>query len=547
MNLVKKLLARLLDENVEVDVQPPDLVVKTSLGFIVVRFIVGSEADFSLEQYDEAKLKFFLEGYSGLLDKLPEGSEIKVVKLGLNIDRFLAKISNEMMNLKATIDVVDEPHVKERSLVKLKVLKNIYESLLKGKKITQLVFILKIRGFGGKLDDVKRNLNVLSNIAINILQNDLGIKAREADGREIKDILKFELGLNVSMKSRSIVLDYGRVATLLPVPRFKKPFYDEPCVPLGADMETGWVVQLPLDALSKHVVVLGPTGRGKTTFLASLIEAVASLSDVKVVSIDFKGDLARLVSGLINVVNPRDYPLNIFVKPDLFDELDWLLAVTDILSNVVGVEKRVLVDIVPKYIRRTPGFMDNGLSIDNRDLVFLSNIVELAINKPRYDEVFKSLSDNVIFNLDGYGSSFQNCYGGLIVHLYKKYALTGSSDGGVKRILVIDEAWRISRLSGLLELVKEGRSRGVGVVLASQNPSDIPREVVENAQTIIMFGSVNEDYQRDAQRILGLPQKVINKLSYLGVGEAILINALNPKYVVLKVRPPLKVQGEEFK
>ena len=79
-------------------------------------------------------------------------------------------------------------------------------------------------------------------------------------------------------------------------------------------------------------------------------------------------------------------------------------------------------------------------------------------------------------------------------------------------------------------------------MIATQNPNDIPREVIENTHTLIMFGSPNEDYIRDAKRFLGLSSNILNKLYYLGIGEALIFNALDPHPIILKIRQPASMK-----
>ncbi|MEM4431574.1 MAG: FtsK/SpoIIIE domain-containing protein [Desulfurococcaceae archaeon] len=539
MKLWEKMVSRILDEDISIEIQEPDLVIRRNGTYSVIRYIVASEVDYSVLEIDEAKLRSIIESYSSLLDKLPEASEVKVVKIGLDLDKFLKRLMNEMLNLKATIDVVEEPHVREKNRVKLEILRNIYDTILKGKKLTQLILVFKIRDSGRDLSEVKKRLSVTSNIVINVLRNEFGVVAREADADDIRNIVKYEIGLEPVIRGKSIVLDSDRLGCLAPIPRFKKPRYNEDSVILGSDLETGWVVELPLKILDKHILVLGPTGRGKTTFLASLIESLITMSNIRVFGIDFKGDLVSLLNGILDIVKPCDYPINVFVKPDVFDNIEWFTSVADALSNVLGLDKDFVMEILVK--NRSGGGVKVDEDVLKKKLLLFSNISELVMVEPKYSDLVKLMEKNIVMNMDGYGSSFQNLYASLLIHIYRKTVVSRTSSNTPRSVIVIDEAWRVSKLKGLVELVKEGRSRGVGVILASQNPSDIPREIVENTNMVVMFGSINEDYQKDAQKILGVPAVIAKKLSYLGVGEALVINALNPHYVVLKVRPPVKL------
>ncbi len=541
MKKLKNYINRFIGRGFEVDISPPDLVVKERGQIHVVRYLVGEEVDYGLNEIDYPRIVRFVETYSNLLERLPPGSEIKVVKHRIDLDKLLSRISNEIMNLKATIDVVEEPHVKQKALVKLQILNNLYENIIRGRDITRVNLVIKIRGRGRDLYTVKQYLGQVSSFIKNMLRKEVGIKVREAGRNEIYSIMRYELGLGEKIGVKTIVVESERVSSITPIPMYKKPLIDrDEGIPLGTDLETGWPVIISLKTIKKHVLILGPTGRGKTTLLASLIEGLVSITDTNVFAIDFKGDLASMVSShVVDKKSPRDFPINILVKPGFFNTIDWSLAVSDVLSNVLGINHEAIVKILSKTYRYSSGEAYQKI-ISNREFSILSPIIELLDKEPEYDKFLKYLEKPHIFDLGRYGSAFQNTYGGLLLHMFKKIVLEKGGD----YVFVVDEAWRINGLNGLLELVKEGRSRGVGVVLATQNPSDVSREIIENIHLIIMFGSINEDYRREAGKILGLPQSIVNKLSYLDIGEAILLNALDPHPVILRVRPPIKMSRQ---
>jgi len=526
-----------------VKIEAPDLIVVARDKTYVIRYLIGEEAEYGVEEIEQEKLARYVETYAGILDKLPEGSEIKVFKQNIDLNKVLSRISNEIMNLKASIDTVEEPHVKQRALVKLKILQSLYENILRGRSFSRITLVVKIRSWGRDINTVKQYLDTSASVLINAFRTELGIRVREARGEEIGNIIRYELGLSTKPSLKTIVLDNERIASILsPIPKHKKPVMESgEGIPLGIDLETNWPVLLPLEVLRKHMVVIGPTGRGKSTFLASLVESLVSTTSVNVFGIDFKGDLCKLLDNLVETVSPRDYPINILVKPDFYNNIDWSLAVSDVLSSVLGLNHEALVKVVAKIFSS----MDRDLSkiLLDPDLSILSPVIDLLMNKPDYGLIDRYMETPHLFNLDGYGTAFQNTYGGLLLHVVKKKLLSRSSSD--LYLLIIDEAWRISGLKALQELVKEGRSRGVGVVLSTQNPSDLPREIFENAHILIMFGSVNEDYRKQAQRILGLPNHLLNKLAYLDIGEAILLNALDPHPVFLKIRTPVKL-GEKI-
>src|SRR6266571_2098506 len=62
---------------------------------------------------------------------------------------------------------------------------------------------------------------------------------------------------------------------------------------LGTDPEAKTPVELPEDALLRHVVILGATGAGKTVLAKAFLEE-AVRAGVPVIAVDPQGDLASL-------------------------------------------------------------------------------------------------------------------------------------------------------------------------------------------------------------------------------------------------------------
>ncbi len=98
-------------------------------------------------------------------------------------------------------------------------------------------------------------------------------------------------------------------------------------------------------------------------------------------------------------------------------------------------------------------------------------------------------------------------------------------------VVFVDEAWRfLGELENYMESsIREGRSRGLYIIYATQTPRDIPRNILDNTGVQIIFGGYTRSYTEDSQ-ILGLKTE---DLLYLPVGTAI---------VKKKGEPPFKVR-----
>jgi energy-coupling factor transporter ATP-binding protein EcfA2 len=532
--MLDRIVRRIMGD-VTLEIHPPDIVVKGRRRVEAIRYLIGREANYGLKDLDIAGYRNMLDKYTILLNRLPPGSELKIVKMRVDVSRVIARLANEILNLKATIDVVAEEHVKRRAEAKLRILEQFYDEILSGKPIDRIILIVKLHGEGGSYEEVKHLLDSLEPLITPLVESLAGIRLERPGRQELLNIVKYELGLTRREPAKPILVETGKLSSLLPLPPRKKPELESSreTLPIGVELETGWPVLLPIDLLNKHLIIIGPTGRGKTTLLATIMHGLLSIGNTIVAAIDFKGDLAEMTATpLVNIRRPEQDPVNILIPPPEVSRIDWIISVTDVLSSTLNYQPETITSILSDYVGKR---IDSKMVVSDPRLAPLAPLLSLLVGEADYRGLITSLEQNTLYDLSGKGTAYQNTYAGILVHLFKHRMLHENHEG--LRLLVIDEAWRITRLRGLLEIVKEGRSRNVGVILAVQNPADIPQEILENANTIIMFGSPNEKYLKQAVEILGVKRTVASKLKYLGVGEAIMINALDPHPIIVGVKP----------
>ena len=70
----------------------------------------------------------------------------------------------------------------------------------------------------------------------------------------------------------------------------------------------------------------------------------------------------------------------------------------------------------------------------------------------------------------------------------------------LSRLLVLDEAWRVVESPFLTPLIREGRGFGLGVVIASQFPRDLPEAVRGSTATRLFFSQGQAEQIREIQR-----------------------------------------------
>lgn len=91
----------------------------------------------------------------------------------------------------------------------------------------------------------------------------------------------------------------------------------------------------------------------------------------------------------------------------------------------------------------------------------------------------------------------------------------------VRYAMVVDEAHRVAALKAIQLMLREGRSKGLAVVLATQAPADLPDIVDANAQTRICFRLSDAVVASQAARKFDQgDDSLAERIRTLGSGEA---------------------------
>ncbi len=125
-----------------------------------------------------------------------------------------------------------------------------------------------------------------------------------------------------------------------------------------------------------------------------------------------------------------------------------------------------------------------------------------------------------VFDLSGVSEEEKNSIAIKILSSIVDHVVSGGAPGRV--VIVVDEAWRISSASHLFKLIaREGRSKGLHMIYASQSPADMPRDILFNTRVFLVFGGSEASYLEAAASI-GLSSDLLESLKDLETGEAVL-------------------------
>jgi DNA helicase HerA-like ATPase len=113
----------------------------------------------------------------------------------------------------------------------------------------------------------------------------------------------------------------------------------------------------------------------------------------------------------------------------------------------------------------------------------------------------------------------------------------------LERLLVLDEAWRLVNSPFLEPLMREGRAFGLGVILATQLPRDLPEQIAGSTASRVFFNQSKAEQVREIQRTLvgktsGTEADHLgNVIRGLAPLECILQNVQHRPWVRLRVVP----------
>jgi DNA phosphorothioation-dependent restriction protein DptH len=139
-------------------------------------------------------------------------------------------------------------------------------------------------------------------------------------------------------------------------------------------------------------------------------------------------------------------------------------------------------------LNRLSPLIDFGFFPDNEAIRFremLGRSVVLQLHDLPNDRIKQALSEFVIMRLH-------------------TLLLRGEQPRALRRMLVFDEAWRVSKNQHLVELGREGGAFGVGLVVSSQFPADVPESLRGNLATKVYLANTDARHRSLVARQLGL-------------------------------------------
>src|SRR6266581_2980045 len=311
---------------------------------------------------------------------------------------------------------------------------------------------------------------------------------------------------------------------------------------LGTDPEAKTPVELPEDALLRHVVILGATGAGKTVLAKAFLEE-AVRAGVPVIAVDPQGDLASLALAHTEA-SAKEHPAD----PEIVEEY-WSRAAVSILTP--GSTRGTPVGLNP--LKSPP------VASAPEDLVVaLDALAESLAAAMGYDPSVETMvhpapGDRVPVSVVYTGGLRNPRERELVVATLCKDVvawMTAKPLGDLRLVVYIDEVAGLCpphprnppAKKFLSLLFRQAQKYGVGVIVATQNVTDLDYKALGQASTWAL-GRLMAKQDLDRVRhviasVNGPPEPILAAIPSLRAGEFIL---LSPDHLTSAQR--LRVRG----
>ena len=312
-----------------------------------------------------------------------------------------------------------------------------------------------------------------------------------------------------------------------------------------------------------HLAVVGITGAGKSFFVKTFLIRASYVWNTNAIIIDWAGEYkawVRQSGGTVISLSKGDY-INIMdlsgMKP--IDRVKQIMNSLDILTDVSEyAEQRRLTSEAIEQAYVNAGFSLSQVPEPGSEAPTLKEVTALldeklqdgsyeypaelenAIYRLRQftregEDYFSrkstidigklSSSGLVAIDLSGLPDESFRAMAALFIlqTLKEKMRMEGwSASKGLKALVVLDEAWKVAgdERSDAITIVREGRKYQFGLIVASQNPTDINEAIFSNVGTTVMLRIRFEKFMKYMQGSLNFSDYIRSEIGKFGVGQA---------------------------
>ncbi len=351
-----------------------------------------------------------------------------------------------------------------------------------------------------------------------------------------------------------------------------------------------WTYQ---DTPNPHIAIVGISGSGKSYFIKTFLLRASYVWNTNALIIDWAGEYKPWVSqtsGKVISLGKGSY-LNLLdlggMKP--YDRIKQIMRTLELLTDIgqYPEQRRLTEQAIEKSYVKNKFRMD---SLEQKDELgkqlmppTLKDVVKLLKEQDSLGTYeFPAEMENAIYRLEQYTKSGEDYFAQqstvsldelstsglvdldlsglpdetfralaaltLLQFMKEKMRASGAQKAkGIKLLIVLDEAWKIAKEdnSDAVMIVREGRKYNFGIIVASQNPTDISEHIFSNVGTTFILKVKFDRFLDYLQNSLGFSQFMRNEITKFGVGQC----AVNMSFTTQARYPSTflidKIEGEE--
>jgi hypothetical protein len=343
-----------------------------------------------------------------------------------------------------------------------------------------------------------------------------------------------------------------------------------------------------INITNPHIAVVGITGSGKSYFVKTLLVRANYIWNTNAIIIDFAGEYKAWVKqsgGIVVALGKGDY-INIMdlssMKP--LDRVKQIMTSFEILTdiNLYPEQKRITEEAIEQsYVNM--GFNLAEPAVGGKTVPTLHDVISLLQEKLQEGTYqYPAELENAVYRLRQFAREGEDYFArqstldiGKLSHSgLVAVDLSGMSDDrfralaalfilqtlkeimrseswsetrGLKAIVVLDEAWKVASddKSDAILIIREGRKFQFGLIVASQNPTDVNEAIFSNVGTTFILRIKFEKFMNYLQGSLNFSDFIRTEISKFGVGQCAVDMAFQTAIRFPEVFILERIYGEE--
>jgi len=510
-------------------------------------FVIVDDIPFDYRDLSNEGLRAKVVSFHKVLDVV-DNVDIIFRKKSINKNKFLESLFRRAQNLRV---ITEADPSNEKAKNELLMVQEMIKKISEGEPPFQYIIYFVVTS-------PSREQALASATLLRKGLESIGIKARLAITSEVEDFITSGYIRRKEKVGFPTQIPY---LTVFSIP--KSPTYQiiSDGVYLGKEIGTARSVFWNLEkTMNPHVLVIGPSGAGKTEFLISTGVKINTWYHIPVVFFDVKNDIKLRLrrKGIKPVIlNPLIYSINLLKIYENINQGIYVSQLENIISNSFRMDKysssilyKVITEAFSRFQEPTWNSvieLINQLDVTEEVKIYLSKIVN-KIKSVDIESSDESLVDKIeegvyVIDLSLIKSEELKRFViySILVKIINKYNI---ADDKLKISLVIDEAWTILRsesedYSLVADIIKRGRGYGIILMMATQNLYDLGELsdiFLENSGLLVFMNNGDKKFWSEVKRFANLSEEEIyRELSFLGRGEGVIRFIGDPRPLVVKL------------